>query len=83
MTLADRQMMERFFLVDCQRSKYAFEFVDARVGQTWLVRWHPKVAPALRSDSRTKGRHNFEGTMIEDTAGAYGPGGYGGQYYGV
>jgi hypothetical protein len=79
MTLADRLAMERFWLVECERSKYSFEFVDAT--QTWLVRWDPNTPPSFASDSRTHGRHHFEGTMIEVTAGPYGPGDYGGQYY--
>jgi hypothetical protein len=81
MTLADRLAMERFYLVYCELSKYAFEFVDAKVGQTWLARWDPETPAVFRSDSRIKGRHFFEATMIENTAGSYGAGGYGAEYY--
>jgi len=81
MTLADRLLLERFYLVDCRRGKYAFEFLEQGMNQTWLVRWDPEEPPRFEHEDRNPGKYRMTGVLLEDTAGSYGSGHYGDQYY--
>lgn len=81
LTLADYLTLETFYLVDCRRSKYTFEFVEQGVSQTWLVRFDPDEPPQFTTMAEQPNKHAFEAVLLEDTVGTYGAGGYGAQYY--
>jgi hypothetical protein len=81
LTRDDYLLLERFYLVDCRRSQYTFAFVEQGVDQTWLVRFDPDAPPQFATDPRLPEKFTCEAVLLEDTAGPYGPGGYGGQYY--
>ncbi len=82
LSLDDRMTLERFYLVQCKRSKYTFEFVEQGMNQTWLVRWDPDEPVRIEHEERSPGKFRFTGVLLEETAhGNYGPGGYGAQYY--
>lgn len=81
LTLADRLTLEHFYLVDCRRSKYTWEFLEQGMNQTWLVRWDPDEPPRFSTNPRLPEKYDFEAVLLEDCAGSYGSGKYGAQYY--
>jgi hypothetical protein len=81
LTLDDRMALERFYHIDCQRSKYTFAFVERGMNQTWLVRWDPDEPPRFAHEERCPGKFRLDAVLLEDCAGSYGSGQYGAQYY--
>jgi hypothetical protein len=81
LTVADYLALEQFWLVDCQRSKYTFEFVEQGMAQTWLARFDPDARPRFWPHPRQPEKFNADLTLLEDTIGVYGAGNYGAEYY--